>query len=62
MAFIDRYMPGASTDEREEAYANFERFVAVLVRIDNRIRLEKQQAIRRMTETTVESERSPQPL
>jgi hypothetical protein len=35
--FIDRYMPGASMAEREEARANVRRLVAVLVRIDERL-------------------------
>ncbi len=38
--FIDRYMPGASEEAREEAYANLRALVALLVRIDERLALE----------------------
>ena len=41
--FIDRYMPGASAEEREEAYQNVRQLVAVLVRINNRLRREAQE-------------------
>ena len=36
-AFIDRYMPGASAEEREEAYANLESLIEVLSQIDDRL-------------------------
>jgi hypothetical protein len=39
--FIDRYMAGASDKEREEARENMVRFVAVLVRINERLRRER---------------------
>lgn len=35
--FIDRYMPGANAEEREEALANLEGLIAVLVQIDERL-------------------------
>jgi len=41
--FIDRYMPGASEEAREEAYANLTALVALLVRIDERLALEDQE-------------------
>ncbi len=41
MLFVDRYMPGASTDEREKAYENLRSLVALLVEIDERISREK---------------------
>lgn len=37
MLFVDRYMPGASTEEREEAYGNVRQLIAVLVRINERM-------------------------
>ncbi len=39
--FIDRYMPGASQEEREAAYQNVERLIAVLVRINDRLEREE---------------------
>jgi hypothetical protein len=42
--FIDRYMPGASAEEREAAYTNVRRLIAVLVRIDERLRREGEKA------------------
>jgi hypothetical protein len=54
--FIERYMPDASADEREEGRANLERFVAVLVRIDDRIEREKQDAIRQISDSAVDSD------
>jgi hypothetical protein len=41
--FIDRYMPHATEEAREEAYANLRALVALLVRIDERLALEAQQ-------------------
>jgi hypothetical protein len=38
--FIDRYMPKATEEAREEAYANLRALVALLVRIDERLALE----------------------
>lgn len=35
--FIDRYMPTATEEAREEAYANLRALVALLVRIDERL-------------------------
>lgn len=35
--FIDRYMPGATTAQREEARQNVRNLVAVLVRINARL-------------------------
>lgn len=47
--FIDRFMPGASADEREEAYVNLERLIAVLVQIDVRlVREERERDSREM--------------
>lgn len=39
--FIDRYMPGASEEEREAARQNVQRLVAVLIRINDRIGRER---------------------
>jgi hypothetical protein len=39
--FIDRYMPRATQEAREEAYANLRALVALLVRIDERLALEE---------------------
>ncbi len=41
--FIDRYMPHASEEAREEAFANLHALVALLVRIDERLALEDQE-------------------
>jgi hypothetical protein len=41
--FIDRYMPKATEEAREEAYANLRALVALLVRIDERLAIEAQQ-------------------
>ena len=41
--FIDRYMPEATEEAREEAYENLRALVALLVRIDERLALEAQQ-------------------
>jgi hypothetical protein len=41
--FIDRYMPKATEEAREEAYANLRALVALLVRIDERLALEDQE-------------------
>ncbi len=38
--FVDRYMPKASEEAREEAYANLRALVALLVRIDERLAIE----------------------
>lgn len=54
--FIDRYLPDASADEREKGRANLERFVAILVRIDDRIEREKQEAIRQIADSAVDSD------
>ena len=40
---IDRYMPNASEEAREQAYANLRALVALLVRIDERLALEDQE-------------------
>ena len=39
--FIDRYMPGASEEEREQARENLRRLIAVLVRINDRVGRER---------------------
>lgn len=39
--FIDRYMPGATTEQREEACENMRAFIAVLLRINLRIAQEE---------------------
>ena len=39
--FVDRYMVGASSEQHAEARENVVRFVAVLVRIDARIKRER---------------------
>ena len=39
--FLDRYMPTATDEEREAAYANLKGLVAVLVEIDDRLAREK---------------------
>jgi hypothetical protein len=41
--FIDRYMPKATEEAREEAYANLRALVALLVRIDERLALEDEE-------------------
>ena len=41
--FIDRYMPKATEEAREEAYANLKALVALLVQIDERLALEDQE-------------------
>jgi hypothetical protein len=41
--FIDRYMPKATKEAREEAYANLRALVALLVRIDERLALEERE-------------------
>ena len=41
--FIDRYMPKATDEAREEAYANLRALVALLVRIDERLALEERE-------------------
>ena len=41
--FIDRYMPKATEEAREEAYANLKALVALLVRIDERLALEERE-------------------
>jgi len=41
--FIDRYMPKATEEAREEAYANLRALVALLVRIDERLALEERE-------------------
>jgi len=43
--FIDRYMPSATEEAREEAYANLRALVALLVRIDERLALEAQEEV-----------------
>lgn len=35
--FVERYMPGASADEREAAYQSVLQLVAVLVRVNERM-------------------------
>lgn len=39
--FVDRYMVGASDEQRAEARENVVQFVAILVRIDARIKRER---------------------
>jgi hypothetical protein len=41
--FIDRYMPRATEEARDAAYANLRALVALLVRIDERLALEEQE-------------------
>jgi hypothetical protein len=41
--FIDRYMPKATEEAREVAYANLSALVALLVRIDERLALEERE-------------------
>ena len=43
--FIDRYMPKATEEAREEAYANLRALVALLVRIDERLALEEREQL-----------------
>jgi hypothetical protein len=43
--FIDRYMPKATEEAREEAYANLRALVALLVRIDERLALEERERL-----------------
>ena len=43
--FIDRYMPRATEEAREEAYANLRALVALLVRIDERLALEEREKL-----------------
>jgi hypothetical protein len=39
-SLIDRYMPNATEEAREEVYTNLRALVALLVRIDERLALE----------------------
>jgi hypothetical protein len=39
--FLDRYMPNATEQEREEAYENLRSLVSILIEIDDRIAREK---------------------
>ena len=41
--FIDRYMPKATEEARERAYANLKALVALLVRIDERLAIEERE-------------------
>jgi hypothetical protein len=41
--FIDRYMPKATEEAREDAYLNLRALVALLVRIDERLALEERE-------------------
>lgn len=43
MALVNRYMPDATPEEKEEACYNVERFIEVLVQIDDRIGREAQE-------------------
>ncbi len=43
--FIERYMPKATEEAREEAYANLRALVALLVRIDERLALEEREKL-----------------
>jgi hypothetical protein len=43
--FTDRYMPKATEEAREEAYANLRALVALLVRIDEHLPLEEQERL-----------------
>jgi hypothetical protein len=40
---VDRYIPQATEEAREEAYANLRALVALLVRIDERLALEERE-------------------
>jgi hypothetical protein len=40
-SIIERYMPDASSSEREEAYASLREYVGVLMRIEERVRRER---------------------
>lgn len=39
--FIDRYMPNASPEEREQAYENLRNLILVLIEIDDRLARER---------------------
>lgn len=43
--FIDRYMPEATEEAREEAYANLRALVALLVKIDERLAMEERERL-----------------
>lgn len=38
---IERYMPDASATEREEAYSSLREYVAILMRIEERVKKER---------------------
>jgi hypothetical protein len=38
---IERYMPDASADEREEAYASLREYIGILMRIEERVKRER---------------------
>ena len=48
--FVERYMPGASREERAEAEANVHRLIAVLIQIDERLVLEERERDSRESE------------
>lgn len=52
---LDKYMPAASTEQREEARENLYALAAVVVRICERIARERQDAIRAKRRAEVES-------
>ena len=56
--FIDRYMPGASAEERERAHERLRAVVAVLIEIDERMKRERIAEIRQKLGGAVESEGS----
>jgi hypothetical protein len=43
LGIIDRYMPNASAEKQEEAYANLQSLVKVLVRIDDRLAADEEE-------------------
>lgn len=42
--FIDRYMPGASEEERENARVTLNRVIKVLIQVDDRLAREAREA------------------
>ncbi len=58
---LDRYLPHASTEEREVARENLRRLARLLIRIHERVAFDNPQpAIRASVEPALESESSPQ--
>ena len=57
---LDRYLPHASSEKREEARENLKRLARLLIRVHERLSLDNpQQAIRANEDSTVESESLP---